>query len=161
MDVYAWLLVVAMAAGVLGTFVPMVPGFWLIFGSMLIYGLFDHWVAYPIWYVLIVGALAVASSFLDYYGTMWGAKKFGASNSASIGTTVGTAVGGFFGQMKGSIIGGILGAIAAEYKTHHSLKGAMRASAGSLIGTAVVSFVQFVVALIIFIITFVLLWGAA
>lgn len=161
MDVYAWLLIVAMVAGLIGTFAPMVPGFWLIFGSMLVYGIFDHWVAYPIWFVVIVGVLAIGSSFLDYYGTMMGAKKFGASNSASIGTTVGTAVGGFFGQVKGSIIGGILGAIAAEYKNHRSLKSAMRASAGSLIGTAVVSFIQFVVALIICIITFVLLWGAA
>lgn len=161
MDVYAWLLVVAMVAGLIGTFVPMVPGFWLIFGSMLVYGIFDHWVAYPIWFVVIVGVLAIASSFLDYYGTMMGAKKFGASNSASIGTTVGTAVGGFLGQVKGSIIGGILGAVAAEYKNHRSLKSAMRASAGFLIGTAVVSFIQFVVALIVCIITFVLLWGAA
>ena len=161
MDVYAWLLIVAMVAGLIGTFVPMVPGFWLIFGSMLVYGIFDHWVAYPIWFVVIVGVLAFGSSFLDYYGTMMGAKKFGASNSASIGTTVGTAVGGFFGQVKGSIIGGILGAIAADYKNHRSLKSAMRASAGSLIGTAGVSFIQFVVALIICIITFVLLWGAA
>ena len=161
MDVYAWLLIVAMVAGLIGTFVPMVPGFWLIFGSMLVYGIFDHWVAYPIWFVVIVGVLAIGSSFLDYYGNMMGAKKFGASNSASIGTTVGTAVGGFFGQVKGSIIGGILGAIAAEYKNHRSLKSAMRASAGSLIGTAVVSFIQFVVAFNICIITFVLLWGAA
>ena len=79
MDVYTWLLIVAMAAGVIGTFVPMLPGFWLVFLSMLAYGIFDHWNAYPIWFVVIVGVLAVGSSVLDYYGTMLGAKRFGAS----------------------------------------------------------------------------------
>ncbi len=143
MDVYTWLLIVAMAAGVIGTFVPMLPGFWLVFLSMLAYGIFDHWNAYPIW------------------GTMLGAKRFGASNDASIGSTLGAAAGGFIGKGRGSVIGATLGTVGAEYRTHRSLQGAMRASAGSLVGTAVVSFIQFVVALIIFVITFVLLWGAA
>lgn len=161
MDVYTWLLIVAMAAGVIGTFVPMLPGFWLVFLSMLVYGIFDHWNAYPIWFVVIVGVLAVGSSVLDYYGTMLGAKRFGASNDASIGSTLGAAAGGFIGKGRGSVIGATLGTVGAEYRTHRSLQGAMRASAGSLVGTAVASFIQFVVALIIFVITFVLLWGAA
>ena len=156
MDVYTWLLIVAMAAGVIGTFVPMLPGFWLVFLSMLAYGIFDHWNAYPIWFVVIVGVLAVGSSVL-----MLGAKRFGASNDASIGSTLGAAAGGFIGKGRGSVIGATLGTVGAEYRTHRSLQGAMRASAGSLVGTAVVSFIQFVVALIIFVITFVLLWGAA
>ena len=96
-----------------------------------------------------------------YYGTMLGAKRFGASNDASIGSTLGAAAGGFIGKGRGSVIGATLGTVGAEYRTHRSLQGAMRASAGSLVGTAVVSFIQFVVALIIFVITFVLLWGAA
>lgn len=161
MDVYTWLLIVAMAAGVIGTFVPMLPGFWLVFASILIYGIFDHWQAYPVWFAIIVGALAVGSSFLDYYGMMIGAKKFGASNNASIGSTLGTAAGGFLAGAKGGVIGAVVGSVGAEYTTHRTLKGALRASAGSLIGTAVVSFIQFVVAVIIFVITIVLLWGAA
>ncbi|MEE0434052.1 MAG: DUF456 domain-containing protein [Peptococcaceae bacterium] len=161
MDVYAWLLIVAMAAGVLGTFVPMVPGMWLVFVSLLVYGVFDHWIAYPIWFVVIVGALAIGSSFLDYYGTMIGAKKFGASNDASIGSTLGSAAGGFIGKGRGSFIGSIVGTVGAEYRTHRSMQGALRASAGSLLGTAVVSLIQFVVALIVFVITVILLWGAA
>lgn len=161
MDIYAWLLIVVMAAGVIGTFVPMVPGMWLVFISMLVYGIFDHWVAYPIWFVVIVGALTIGSSFLDYYGTMIGAKKFGASNNASIGSTIGAAAGGFFGKARGSMIGAVLGSVGAEYVSHRSMHNALRASAGSLVGMAVVSFIQFVVALVIFIIIFVLLWGAA
>lgn len=161
MDVYTWLLIVVMAAGVIGTFVPMVPGFWLIFVSLLAYGVFDHWNAYPVWYVIIVGALAVGSSVLDYYGTMFGAKRYGASNDASVGSTIGSTLGGFVGKGRGSMIGATLGTIGAEYRTHRSMQGALRASAGSLIGSAVVSMIQFIVAVIIFIITFVLLWGAA
>ena len=161
MDVYTWLLIVAMAAGMIGTFVPMVPGFWLIFVSMLAYGVFDHWVAYLVWYVIIVGALAVGSSVLDYFGTTIGAKRFGTSNDASLGSTLGAAAGGFFGKGRGSMVGAVVGSIGAEYRTHRSMQGALRATAGSLIGTAVVSCIQFVVALVIFIITFILLWGAA
>lgn len=162
MDVYTWLLIVVMAAGVLGTFVPMLPGFWLVFLSMLAYGVFDHWNAYPIWFVVIVGVLAIGSSVLEYYGTMFGAKHFGSSNGASVGSTVGSALGSFVGKGKrASVIGSTLGTVAVEYKAHRSMQGALRASAGSFVGTAVVSLIQFVVALVIFVITIVLLWGAA
>lgn len=162
MDVYTWLLIVVMAAGVLGTFVPMLPGFWLIFLSMLSYGIFDHWHAYPIWFVVIVSVLAIGSSVLEYYGTMIGAKRFGTSNDASVGSTLGSAIGGFIGKgARGSMVGSTLGTVAAEYKTHRSLQSALRASAGSFVGTAVVSLIQFIVALVIFVITVILLWGAA
>lgn len=160
MDVYAWLLIVAMAAGLLGTFMPRVPGFWLIFASILVYGIFDQWMAYPIWFAVIVGILAIASSFLDYFGVMIGAKRFDVSPSASVGNHVGSVVGGFVGKKRASMVGSMVGTVAAEYKSKRSFANAMRATAGSLIGTGVVSFIQFVVGLVIFVITIVLLWGA-
>lgn len=160
MDVYAWLALALMAAGVLGTFVPMLPGMWLVFASILGYGIFDGWVSYPIWYAVIVGAIAIGSTFLDYVGVSIGAGMFGTSKSQSTGANVGYFVGGFVNKRYGSRVGSVVGSVGSEYKEHGSFKAAVRACAGSLVGSAVVSFIQFVVALILFVITFVLMLGA-
>lgn len=149
MDVYAWLLIIVLVVGTLGTFVPMVPGMWLIFAGILVYGIFDSWTAYSPVFVVVVGVLAVLTSVLDYGGAMIGAKKFGASNMAPIGALVGSVVGGLLLNIPGTLLGGIVGAILAEYKRQRSLPHSLRAAAGSLIGTAIGSSVQLVVAMVI------------
>ena len=149
MDVYAWLLIIVLVIGTVGTFVPMVPGMWLIFAGVLVYGIFDAWSAYSPVFIVVVGLLAVLTSVLDYGGAMIGAKKFGASNMATIGALVGSIVGGLLLNIPGTILGGIAGAVLAEYKRQRSLPHSLRAAAGSLIGTALGSFVQLVVAMVI------------
>lgn len=161
MDVYAWLLILALFVGAIGTFVPMVPGMWLIFASLLVYGIFDHWVAYPIWFVILVGVLAFACSFLDYLGTLIGAKKFGASNMTAVGAMVGSVAGGLIGNLPGTLAGGVIGSIGAEYKNHRSIQKALRATLGTFIGTAVASFIQFIIAIIIVVIAVIKVWGVS
>lgn len=147
MDVYAWILVLILLVGVAGTFVPLVPGMWLILGALFIYGIFDHWAAYSPWFVVVVLFLTLISSVLDYGGAMIGAKKFGASNMATLGAIIGSIAGGILMNIPGTLLGGILGAILAEYKRQRSLPHALRAAAGSLIGTAIGSSVQLVMAI--------------
>lgn len=161
MDVYVWILIILLCVGVVGTFVPMVPGMWLIFGSLLVYGIFDKWQAYSIWFVVIVGVLSFATSFLDYLGTMIGAKKFGASNMTAVGALAGSVVGGILMNIPGALLGGILGAVFAEFYRQRSLPHALRAAAGTVIGTAVASSIQLVVAVLVTVYAIVRLWGAA
>lgn len=161
MDIYAWLLMLVLLVGVLGTFVPMLPGMWLVFAGLLVYGIFDKWTDYSVWYVVFVGILAVASSALDYAGSLLGAKKFGASNKSGFGAMAGSVIGGILGNLPGTIIGSALGAVGAEYSQKHSWEDAVRAASGTLIGSAFVSFIEFVVAVIIFIISFICVWGGA
>lgn len=159
MDVYAWLLIVVLVIGVLGTFVPMVPGIGLIFAGLLVYGIFDQWEAYSMWFIVVVGIIALASSFLDYIGTMVGAKKFGASNMAAVGALGGGVLGGVLLNIPGTILGGILGAVGAEFYRQRSMPHAMKAAAGSMIGTAVASSIQMVLALIIVLYAIFRVWG--
>lgn len=159
MDVYAWLLIVVMVVGVLGTFVPMVPGIWLIFTGLLVYGIFDQWAAYSVWFIVLVGVLAFATSFLDYIGTMIGAKKFGASNMAAVGALGGGVLGGILLNIPGTILGGILGSIGAEFYRQRSVPHALKAAAGSLIGTAVASSIQMTIALVITVYAIFRVWG--
>lgn len=159
MDIYAWLLILALCVGIVGTFVPMVPGMWFIFASVLIYGIFDHWLAYPIWYVVIVGVVAFATTFLDYFATMISAKKFGSSNMTAVGAMVGSVIGGIIGNFPGTIIGSVLGSVGAEYKSQRSLTSAVKATTGTFIGTAVASFIQCVIAIILVAITIYRVWS--
>ncbi len=161
MDVYAWILILVLFLGVIGTFVPMVPGMWLIFASLLIYGFFDHWTAYSFWFVLVVLILTIVSSFLDYGGAMIGAKKFGASNMATFGAIIGSVVGGLLFQLPGTILGGIFGSVLAEFKRQRSLPHSLRAAAGSIIGVAIGSSVQLVMALCVTIYAILRLRGVA
>lgn len=161
MDALAWILILVLLIGIVGTFVPMVPGMWLILIGLFVYGLVDHWTAYSGWFVFIVLILALLSSFLDYGGAMIGAKKFGASNMATFGALVGSVAGGLLLNLPGTILGGIVGSILAEYKRQRSLPHALRAAAGSLIGSAIGSSVQLVVAVAVTIYAIARLRGVA
>ncbi len=161
MDVYAWILILVLLVGVAGTFVPMVPGMWLILGALFVYGIFDHWTAYSGWFVVIVLLLTIVSSFLDYGGAMIGAKKFGASNMATFGAIIGSVSGGLLLRLPGTIIGGIVGAVLAEYKRQRSLPHSLRAAAGSLIGSAIGSSVQLIMALVVTVYAILKLRGVA
>lgn len=160
MDVYAWLLVAAMGLGVISNLYPFFSGVWIIFGSILVYGWFDTWNAYPVWFAVIIGILAIVSSFLGRYGDKISA-KFGTTGAASLGSNLGSVIGNFLGKSYSGVIGGIFGAAALEYRNCQSVDNALRATAGSLMGDAVVAFIKLIISLIIFIITFVLLWRAA
>lgn len=161
MDNYAWILIIVMVIGLFGTFAPLVPGLWLMSGALLVYGIFDGWQTYSIWFLVIAVVLTLISSFFDLGGSMIGAKKFGASVMAPIGTVVGTALGGFFASLPGALIGGILGTIIAEVYHKRSLSPALRATAGSLVGMAVSSLLQFSIGFIILIYTVYRLWEVA
>jgi uncharacterized protein YqgC (DUF456 family) len=148
MDVLLILLgLVAIFTGMLGSFLPVLPGpplAWL--GLFLIY-LTD---AVPVnfWVLGGTGMIAALMAVADYAIPAHGAKKFGASRFGVWGTNIGLVVGLFLPIPFGFVIGAFAGAIIGEYlhdASNH--KKALNAAAGSFLGFLVSAFMQFLTCL--------------
>ncbi len=136
-------------AGILGSFLPVLPGPPLSWVGLLLLVLTkavpDDW-----WFVAITGVIALLVFALDYFIPVVGTKKFGGSKAGMIGTTLGLVVAivfpilGIFGIVIWPFIGALVGEIAnkADNKT------AVKAALGSFIGFLTGTLVKFVVAMI-------------
>lgn len=135
--------------GVLGSFLPIIPGASLIFLAALIHkiSLSDglSW-----WTVIILLVGTGFSLFLDYLAGAVGSRVFGASAWAFGGAAVGALVGFFFG-LPGLLLGPLVGAFVGELViARRGWKGASRAVAGVGLGVVGNFFIQLGLALVMF-----------
>jgi uncharacterized protein len=116
-----WLLILAMLIGVVGAFIPAIPGPSLIVGAVVIAGSMYGWpqVTVPLIVSLIVLALCFA---IEYLAGVLGGQKAGASHWGQIGSMIGLGLG-FFGLLPALPVGGpligiffgpFIGAVAGE-----------------------------------------------
>lgn len=83
--------------------------------------------------LLCLGILTLASIILDYFATLYGAKKFGATWRGVLGAFVGGLVGIFF-SLPGIILGPFLGALVFELLGGYKIDNASRAGLGATLG---------------------------
>jgi uncharacterized protein YqgC (DUF456 family) len=111
-----WLYVLAGAlivVGVLGTFLPVLPGIPLVFSGMLLAAWVGDFQVISGWTLLFLGVLAACALAIDFVASALGAKKLGASPKAVWGAALGTLFGLLLG-IPGLIIGPFAGAVAGE-----------------------------------------------
>ena len=131
-----WLIAVLLILiGVIGSFLPAVPGVILVFGGMLLgawIGGFRRigWVT-----LAVLGVLAGLALLGDLLGGLIGAKRVGASRAALFGAALGGLVGIFFG-LAGALLGPFLGAVAGELLSRGHLWQAARVGTGTWVGLA-------------------------
>ena len=118
--------------GIIGSFVPVLPGPPLSFTGLLILH-FTKFAEFSTNLLVILGVVSVAVALFDTVIPVWGTKKFGGTKYGVRGATVGLIVGLFFGP-PGIIIGPFLGAVIGEMIYKDDLKYAMKAGFGSLLG---------------------------
>jgi len=128
---------VCVAVGILGCFLPIIPGPPISYFALLLV----HWTERAqlenntllLWAAVTIGVTA-----LDYVVPMWGTKKFGGTKRGVWGSTIGLVVGLFFaplGIIIGPFIGAFLGEMSASPDTKKALKSAFGSFLGFLIGT--------------------------
>jgi len=132
--------------GVLGTFIPGIPGPVAVFAGMLLAAWIDHftrvgWIA-----LVILGALTAAALAIDTVASVMGARRVGASRPALIGALIGTVVGLFFGFV-GILIAPFVGAVIGELSSRPHVPSAVRVGVGTWIGPAVGAFAKIVIVL--------------
>jgi uncharacterized protein YqgC (DUF456 family) len=132
-----------MIVGILGSFLPVVPGLsvsW--FGLLLLYA--TKAVPADYWVIGITLALTIIVSVLDYFIPAKGTKLFGGSSYGIWGTNIGLILGLLSPIPFGFIIGPFVGAFLGELLYDQSnQKRAFKAATGSLIGFLASTFMQF------------------
>ena len=140
-----------MLIGVLGSFLPVLPGppvSWI--GLLLLY--LTKTVENDWWFLGITLVVALIVVALDYVIPVVGTKKFGGSRSGMIGTTIGLLIAIFFPILGifGIIIWPFLGALAGELINNAESDKALKAAFGSFLGFLTGTFLKFVIAIIYF-----------
>lgn len=126
--------VVFFTAGIIGTFLPVLPGAPLIWLGMLIYGFFVKFTNLS-WLFFVGQGLVVALVFLiDYLAGVWGAKRYGGSRAAVWGSVLGGIIGIWLLGPFGLIFGPFIGAVLGELYRKSDLNKAFQVGIGTIIG---------------------------
>ena len=142
-----WLLaILLLVAGLIGLFLPVLPGAPLIFAGLVIAAWAEDFHYAGLWTVVILAILTLLTLAVDFWATIFGAKKFGASKRAVIGALIGLVIGIFLG-FPGIIFGPFIGAVVGELSAQKDLKQATRAGIGATIGLVLGAAIKLALAL--------------
>ena len=133
--------------GLLGTFIPMLPGTPISYVGLLLLLLIPGctltWKFFLIW-----GIIVVVLQVLNYFIPIWGVNKFGGTKYGHLGSVLGVIVGLFAGPL-GIIIGPFVGAVLGELLGGMSFEMSLKAGLGSFVGTFVGMVLGIIVAAIL------------
>jgi uncharacterized protein len=148
MDVAIWLVVGAlMLLGLVGTFVPFLPGTPLIFLGALVHGFATGWTSIGPGRLAILGSLAVLAYLLHYAAGALGARQVGGSAWAVVGALIGGVVGMFFG-IPGLLLGPPIGAIVGELVKTGEVRASVRSGLAAFVGMVAGAIANFAIALV-------------
>ncbi len=124
---------VLMILGIVGCVLPVIPGPPLSFVGLLLLH-FSNYAEYSFEFLLVMGAIAVIVTIMDYIVPVWGTKKFGGSKAGMWGAAIGLVLGVIFFPPLGIIIGPFAGAVIGEALTGKDAANSFKAGLGSLLG---------------------------
>lgn len=136
---------ILMIVGILGSFLPVLPGVpvsWL--GLLLLF--LAPSLPMDYWFLGITFIIALLFYALNWIIPALGTKRFGGSRAGMIGATVGLVAGLIAPIPFGVIIGPFVGAFIGEIMNNSDRKLALKAAFGSFIGFLASSFMEFIVA---------------
>ncbi len=128
--------------GVLGSFLPVLPGLPISWVGLLLLHLTSV-IPMNYTYLGVWLAVAIIVLILDYIIPAIGTKRYGGSKYGVWGTTVGLIIGMFFPPF-GFIFGPFLGAYVGEMINKKDSKVASRAAWGSFVGFLTSTFMKFI-----------------
>jgi uncharacterized protein len=144
-----WIVLTMMLVGIIGAFVPGLPGMIFVVVGVIIWGFVKGFDGALIWPIVVTSVVFLLNIGLDFLSSYWGAKKFGASNWGQIGAVVGMILGvfgllptlPFGGPLLGLLVGPLLGAFIGEFLYQSKLafvprlKQASLSSIGIIVGS--------------------------
>lgn len=134
-----------MIVGILGSFLPVLPGVPVSWFGLLLLHLAPS-IPMNYWFLGITFLVAALIYALNWIIPAMGTKRFGGSRSGMIGATIGLVVGIIAPIPFGIIIGPFIGAFIGEIINKSNRRSALKAAFGSFIGFLASSFMEFIVA---------------
>lgn len=131
--------------GLAGTVLPLLPGVLLVFVGLVVGAWADGFTRVGAWGIGLLAVLAVLAFVADLIGSLFGAKRAGASPLALAGATLGAIVGLLFG-IPGLILGPFAGAVAGEYIARRRLGQASIVGLGTWLGLLFAAVTKIVIA---------------
>ena len=138
-----------MIAGVVGCFVPVLPGPPLAWLGALYYGWQIGWEKISPFWLVTMFIVALIGASADWWMGWLGAKKGGASAGGQIAALFGGLIGLIVLGLPGMIIGSVAAIVAAEWHRLREWRGVLRAGGGYLVGFLLAMVVEFVCTLVI------------
>jgi len=132
--------------GLVGLILPGLPGAPLILLGLILGAWAENFAYVGLWTLLLLTILAGLTYAVDFWATIFGARKFGASKRAVIGALFGVVTGLFLG-LPGVIFGPFIGAVIGELSARRDLQQATRAGIGATLGLAIGSALKLALAL--------------
>ena len=120
--------------GILGCFLPIIPGPPVSFVALLVFHLTSVY-QFSNRILIIAAVMAIVVTVLDYIIPIWGTKFFGGSKKGVWGSTIGLILGLFFVPW-GIILGPFVGAVIGEMIDGQEFKKALKSGFGAFLGFA-------------------------
>ncbi len=148
MDIFLIVLgLILTLSGIIGCFLPIVPGPPLSFlGLLMIH--FTSSIDCP-YSIMLMGSLTVTVTILDYIVPVWGTKKFGGSKNGIRGATAGIIAGMFLGPLGilfGPFVGAVIGEMIGGRHGNEAFRAGIGSFAGFLLGTGLKLMASFTMA---------------
>ena len=139
---------VLIVIGIIGTIVPLLPGVFLIWFSVLLYSVITGFSDVTVASFVVITLITLVTGTSEYWMSLLGAKTGGASKRSLLYGIAGAIVGTFLLPVLGTVLGYAGGLLFAEYQKHGDWDTAVRASVGGLAGWGIATAVQFIGGLI-------------
>lgn len=137
-SLYYALAVILVLVGIAGVILPALPGLPLVFAGMLLAAWAGDFQQIGWGTLVVLGLLTLLSVGVDFFATLIGAKRVGASKKALIGAVLGTFAGLFFGPIglfAGPFVGALLGELWHGREIGQAAKVGLGTWLGILLGT--------------------------
>jgi len=133
---------VAVVLGLIGCFVPILPGPIVSYLGLIFISILKKWKAYSPAFLIIVGIVTLAATVIDYILPILTSKKKGATKAGTWGSVIGMIAGIFFFPPFGMLIGAFVGAVVGELIFNKERKNALKAGWGIFLGTILSIFIK-------------------
>ena len=139
--------IVLCMAGIVGSFIPIIPGPITSWVGILILNLTSA-VDFNFYFVIITLIIAVIISALDYIIPIVGVKKLGGSKGGLIGASIGLDIRFIIIGPLGISFGPFVGAVTGEIINKKNLKQSIKPALGSLVGILIGSGIKFCLSMV-------------
>jgi len=134
--------------GLIGVFVPLIPGIPLAWLGLFVYAIGTGFERISLLTVVVFFVLMVIIVVLDFLAPVLGARKYRASRYGILGAFLGLVGGIILFGFWGIILGPFIGAFSAELVVKRQARGALKSAVGTFIGFVVGSLMKVIFILI-------------